>query len=78
MDGPYEFVVSDAGNTLLRVKCVERGLNAHDVVADFVTPAVALLGSVRGAATDALAECDRRGWAGGDIEELRNALAPSA
>ncbi len=74
MDGPYEFTVKDAGDTLLRLRCLGRGIDAGEVVADFQTPATALYDAVRGAAAAALAECDRRGWAGRDVEELRRAI----
>ena len=75
MDGPYEFTVRDVGSTLLRVRCLGRGINAGELVADFVTPAATLHGAVRDAAAAALSECDRRGWAGRDVEELRLAHA---
>ena len=73
MDGPYEFMAKKEGDTLLRVRCFRRRLNADELVADFTTPASALYDAVRSAAAAALSECDRRGWAGRDVDELRRA-----
>ncbi len=74
-DGPFMLAVADAGNTLLRVRCVEHHADSDPlVVGDFFTPARVLYGSLRAAAVAALAECDRRGWSNDDVDELRDVL----
>jgi hypothetical protein len=73
MDGPFEFRVARAEPTLLHVRCFGRGIDADDPVADFRAPAAGLHNAVRAAADAVLAECDRRGWAGRDVPELRRA-----
>jgi hypothetical protein len=74
MDGPFEFRVAPAEPTLARVRCFGRGIDADELVADFRASAATLRKAVRAAAAAVLDECDRRGWAGRDVPELRRTL----
>ena len=78
MDGPFEFTVSDFNNTLARVRCFGRGIEAKVPVADFQAPVSMLRASLRSAAVSALAECDRRKWTSPDVEQLRASLGSAA
>ena len=75
MDGPFEFHLMTDAPTLLRVRCLGRGITPGEVVADFRTPAASVREALHRAANAVLAECDRRGWRGRDVEQLRRARA---
>jgi hypothetical protein len=74
MDGPFELRVAPAEPSLVRVRCFGHGIDAKAAGADFRAAAAAFYAAVRSAAAAALAECDRRSWAGPDVEALRRAL----
>jgi hypothetical protein len=78
MDGPFEFTVSGPMDTLARVCCFGRGIEAKVPVVEFFVPVRMLITSLLSAAASALAECDRRGWAGSDVEQLRALLRSAA
>jgi hypothetical protein len=77
MDGPFSFTAAaGAGRGLLRVRCVEHGVGDETLVAEFTVPTAEVHETVRAAARSALAECERRGWADADVDELRRVLGP--
>jgi hypothetical protein len=75
MDGPFEFKVSDGQPGGFRVQLIERRLDTQSIVLEFGVSLQALQTSLHLAAASALVECDRRGWAGQDVENLRSFAA---
>ena len=71
MDGPFEFSVTSEVPGICRLQLARRGVEAKSVVSEFTVDAITLHASLHTAAATVLAECDRRGWAGRDIEDLR-------
>lgn len=70
MDGPYDFSVSTEAPGLFRLKLTQRGAKTNSLVSEFTIDASALRASLLAAAASTLAECDRRGWSGRDVEDL--------
>jgi len=71
MDGPFEFSISTEASGLYQVQLAERRVGGKSVLSEFTVDATALHSALRTAVATVLGECNRRGWTGPDVEDLR-------